>query len=823
MTSNRFLAFLAGLLLLLATAHATPVDVGYRSPPDAIVELVDMAPPIEAFPAPGGDYLAMLSRPPLPLLVELAAPEARLAGLRFNPDNLAPSQPRYFSGIELIRVNGDELNVSGLPEPLRMLDLAWSPNGEHLAWLQLENDAVVLWRLDMDLASGQARAKRWGDRPVHAAWGRFGQGDMAWLPDSSAVIHRSVPAGRGEAPLRDLMPCGPVVTETRGRAAPTRTFQDLLSDSHDERLFEHHFQTEIVRVDLSGHTRVLEGPGVFTSFSPSPDGQYLLLTRLVRPWSYAVPVFRFGHEITVIGADGSEVFRLTRNPLADGLPIAFDAVIDGPRSAAWRADVDATLIWVEAADGGDPATEADVRDRLLQLAAPFDTAAQPLLESPFRIVWTLAGDGDTALVWQRWWDSRVERVSRLAPDHADFTPEIIWERNWEDRYGDPGVPMTRRDERGQTVLALDNGAVLLSGQGGSPEGDRPFVDRRDLASGETERLWRSASPHFERSLALLDIESRRILTQRESQHEPPDYFIRDLAAGDVRRLTQTEHPLPALREIQRELITFDRDDGVTLSATLLLPAGYDAERDGPLPTVIWAYPREFLSADAAGQLADSPYRFNRLSYWNAEFLVTRGFAVLNNVTMPVIGGDGLEPNDRFVEEITLNAEAAIAAGTERGVTDPERVAVGGHSYGAFMTASLLAHTDLFRTGIARSGAYNRSLTPFGFQREQRTLWDDTDLYVRVSPFFHAHRISAPVLIIHGAEDNNSGTFPMQSERLYQAIRGLGGTARLVMLPLESHGYRARESVLHMLYETINWLEEHLGPETSSEKIPWPPT
>ncbi len=810
MTSIRLAFFLVLFVFAAGAVHATPVDTGYRSPPESIIELVDMAPPVEIFPAPGGDYLGLLSRPALPLLVDLAAPEARLAGLRFNPDNLSPSQPRYFSGIELMSVNGDELEVTGLPETLRILDLAWSPNGRQLAWLQLEDTAVELWRLDLD--SARATASRWGDRPIHAAWGRFGQGDLAWLPDSSGVVFRSVPAGRGDEPLRELLPRGPVITETRGRSAPTRTFQDLLSDSHDERLFEHHFRTEIVTVDLSGHSRVLAGPDVFTRFSPSPDGQFVLLTRLVRPWSYAVPVHRFGHEITVKGMDGALVHRLARNPLADDLPIAFDAVIDGPRNVAWRGDADATLVWVEAVDGGNPATEADVRDALFQLAAPFEAEPDKLLDSPYRIVWILAGDGETALVWQRWWEDRSERVSRLAPDHLDGSPQIVWERNWEDRYADPGVPMTRTDERGQARLAQSGEHILLAGQGASPEGDRPFVDRLDLDSGESERLWRSQSPHFERPLALLDLEELRILTQREGLHEPPDYFIRDLANDRIDRLTHTEHPLPALREIQRELITFDRDDGVTLSATLLLPAGYDAERDGPLPTVIWAYPREFLSADAAGQLADSPYRFNRLSYWNAEFLVSLGYAVLNNVTMPVIGGEGYEPNDRFVEEITLNAEAAIAAGTERGVTDPERVAVGGHSYGAFMTASLLAHTDLFRTGIARSGAYNRSLTPFGFQREQRTLWDDTDLYVRVSPFFHAHRISAPVLIIHGAEDNNSGTFPMQSERLYQAIRGLGGTARLVMLPLESHGYRARESVLHMLYETVNWLEEHLGPD-----------
>ncbi|TVQ34112.1 MAG: S9 family peptidase [Wenzhouxiangella sp.] len=800
---------LYSLLLVLAftpAAHATPVDTGYQSPPQSVIDLVDMAPPVEVIPSPDGEQLLLLERPPLPMLEELAAPELRLAGIRFNPANLAPSIPRYYASLGLQSLAGEEISIRGLPQTLRILDLAWSPDGQRIALLQLEEDRVELWRIDLD----EQRAQAWGERPVHAAWGRFGQGDMSWLPDSSGVVFRSVLADRPAPPERDPLPSAPVVTETRGRAAPTRTFQDLLGDGHDELLFDHYFTTELVQVNLDGTMAVLAPASVAVRFSISPDNRFILLTRLTRPYSYAVPVSRFGHEILVLDRQGEAVFNVADNPLADDLPIAFDAVIPGPRGVSWRSDADATLTWAQAADEGDPANEAEVRDQLFQLAAPFDSEPELLLDSPLRIVWAMAGDGETALVWQRWWASRIERMTRLAPDHPGESVDLLWERNWEDRYADPGRPMMRVDGRGQTRLQLDGSAIFLTGQGSSPEGDRPFVDRLDLDSGETERLWRSQSPWFEQPIAFLDAAAGQLLTRRESEDQPPDFFVRDLAADELRRLTNTEHPLPELREISRELITFDREDGVTLSATLLLPAGYDAERDGPLPTVMWAYPREFLSADAAGQLADSPYRFNRLSYWNAEFLVTRGYAVFNNVTMPVIGAEGVEPNDRFIEEITLNAQAAVNEGVRRGVTDPERVAVGGHSYGAFMTASLLAHTDLFRTGIARSGAYNRSLTPFGFQREQRTLWDDTDLYIRVSPFFHAHRISAPVLIIHGAEDNNSGTFPMQSERLYQAIRGLGGTARLVMLPLESHGYRARESVLHMLFETIEWLDEHLG-------------
>lgn len=805
------LVLLACLVAPLRDGHALPVDTdGYRVPPQAVIDLVDMAPPEFASPSPDGSLLLIGERPPLPALADLAAPELRLAGVRFNPDNAGPSVPAYAVRLRLQPVDGEARPITGLPVPLRALEMSWSPDGRHIALLQVEADALRLWRIDV----AQGRAQKWSELRVHAAWGQMTGSLMQWTPDSRAVHLLAVPAGRGDPPGRAVVPMAPVVTESRGRVAPTRTYQDLLRDRHDERLFEHHFTTQLTRVELSGRVTALGEPAIFTALSSSPDGRHLLVQRAVPPWSYAVPVGLFAREVDVWSSDARRRLRIADTALADELSTSFDAVVPGRRSVAWRPDADAILTWVEAGDGGDPARAAEVRDRLFQLPAPFTGTPELLLESPLRIVWRAHGDGATALVWERWWRDRSERVSRVAPDGGQ-SPALLWARSYEDRYADPGFPMLRRDHRGQARIVIQDGAVYLSGQGASPEGNRPFVDRLDLADGSSQRLWQSTAPHFEQPLALLDPDRGLLLTQREAVDDPPEFHLRTLG-GDSRPITRTEHPLPGLKGIHRELITYPREDGVTLSATLLLPAGYDPARDGPLPTVVWAYPREFLSAEAAGQLADSPYRFNRISYWSAQFLAVLGYAVLDNATMPVVASDGAEPNDRFIEQIGMNARAAIDAGVARGVTDPARVAVGGHSYGAFMTTSLLAHTDLFRTGIARSGAYNRSLTPFGFQSEQRTLWDDPDLYTRLSPFFHAHRIEAPLLIIHGSEDNNAGTFPMQSERLYQAIKGLGGSARLVMLPLESHGYRARESVLHMLHETVEWLAEHLAPEVSGE-------
>ena len=787
--------FLLGLLIALSQpVWAEAVDIGYMEPAEEITAIVDAPPPPAASLSPDGRWLLSLERPALPSLADLAEPEYRLAGMRFNPRNQGPSQPRYLSGLQLIELDSQQAKaIRGLPRNLRVLSATWSPDSRYLALLQLEQDHTALWRVDVE----RGRAERWSKVKVNAIRG----GELQWATDSQAVYLLAVDPKRGAEPAAPAVPAGPVVTEVRGRTAPARTYQDLLQNSHDEALFNHYMASQLVRVGLNNRIQVITEARPFLGFSLAPDNQHLLTTRLTEPYSYAVPMFRFARTTEVLNRRGELLYTVEQQPLADNLPIAFDAVVDSRRAIQWRSDQPATLVWAKAQDGGDPRQAADTRDQLLQLAAPFTAEPTPLLAMQYRFASILSAEDGTSLVWERWWQDRQEKLWLL----TDAEPKLLWQRSYEDRYGDPGTPLTRLDAKGNRVLRLDNGAILLTGAGASDDGDRPFIDRMQLQSGETERLWRSEAPYYEYPITLRA--DGRLLTQRESIDTPPDFYLRDLQSGALTAVTQTPHPMPHTLGISREMIHYQREDGVPMSATLLLPAGYDKERDGPLPTIIWAYPREFRSSAAAGQVSGSPYRFNRISYWNPQFLATQGYAVLDSATMPIVGEGDKEPNDSFIEQLVMNSKAAIEAGVSRGVTDPERVALGGHSYGAFMTANVLAHSDLFRAGIARSGAYNRSLTPFGFQREQRTLWDDPDLYIRMSPFFHAEKIKTPLLLIHGAEDNNSGTFPMQSERLYQAIKGNGGTTRLVMLPLESHGYRARESVLHMLWETVNWLDE----------------
>jgi dipeptidyl aminopeptidase/acylaminoacyl peptidase len=542
---------------------------------------------------------------------------------------------------------------------------------------------------------------------------------------------------------------------------------------------------------------------------PSPDGRWILATVLHRPFSYRVPHDRFPHRIEVWDAAGKLARLVADNPLAEEVPILFSAVPTGPRDPAWRGDADATVCWLEALDGGEPARAADLRDEVRCLAAPFERAPRRLIAVEYRLAGVRWSSGKLALVSEWWWDNRKTRTHVVAPDDPAAKPRVLWDRSFEDRYSDPGEPLTRLSPRGTELLLVSGGgSLLLSGRGASPEGDRPFLDRLELASGKSTRLWRSEAPYYEQVFDAVDDDARRVLTLREALAEPPQVYLRGLP-GKLERLTSYPHPTPALARVQKRQLRYKRADGVDLTGMLYLPPGHDPGKHGRLPVLLWAYPQEYKSAAAAGQVKDSPYRFARIGYWGPLFALTQGFAVLDNPSFPIVGEGDAEPNDTYREQLVAGARAAVDELVRIGVGDRGRMAIGGHSYGAFTTANLLAHSDLFRAGIARSGAYNRTLTPFGFQAEQRTFWQAQQTYMEMSPFTHAEKIDEPILLIHGQADNNSGTYPIQSERLFEALQGVGGVARLVMLPAESHGYRARESVLHQLWEMVGWLEKHV--------------
>jgi dipeptidyl aminopeptidase/acylaminoacyl peptidase len=802
---------LAGLLSLTAVAQAQ--DVSYQTPPKAIADLVDAPLTPRVSLSSDGKWLALLAVQAMPTIAELSQPELRLAGLRINPRFNAPSRVSYATGLMLRRLeDSKDMAVLNLPSQALITDPVWSPDNSKLA-LTIASSAgegrSELWVVDINTFA----ARRIAGVSLNSVFGT----PYEWLPDNQTLIVRALVAGRGAAPNPAAVPTGPVVQESVGRKAGARTYQDLLRNPVDERLFEYYATSQMVRVNLDGKLQPISQPGVIQSAVPSPNGKYLLVKTRHRPYSYTLPVSSFPQRVEVYDvATGDPLKTLADLPLADEVPTAFDAVPTGQRSHGWRADVSATLYWAEAQDGGDPKAEAPIRDKVFTLPAPFNGAPEEFAALPLRYDGISWGNNSLALVYGSRWADRKEITWRVTPG-ALPSLAVLFERNSQDKYTDPGTAYTHRNAQGKQVLLTDAAGKTLYflGQGASPEGDRPFVDELEVATKKATRWWRSEAPFYEVPLAILDEDKHRLLTRREAVDQAPNYYVRD-RSGKVTAVTKFPNPYAAFGGFfKKQVLHYKRADGVELTANLYLPPNHKPT-DGPLPTLMEAYPVEFKDKAAAGQVSGSPYAFTRINYGSPVFWVTQGYAVLQGASIPIIGEGNKEPNDTYTEQLVSSAKAAIDEGKRLGVVDPTRVAVMGHSYGAFMTANLLAHSNLFRAGIARSGAYNRTLTPFGFQGEERTYWQAPEVYNAMSPFNFADKIKTPILLIHGELDNNSGTFPIQSERFYNALKGNGATARYVVLPFESHGYAARENIMHMLWEMNAWLDKYVKtPPTAS--------
>lgn len=801
--TRRFVALLA----FAVPAVSLSAQTNYRQPPAAIAQILDAPATPMAMPSPDRTMMVFLERPGLPSIAEISAPEYRLAGLRLDPRTSGPSRQQLARGMSVMPMMGGPVTpiAMSLPKDAGIGNLSWSPNGKLMAFTVTTDDAITLWIGDLATKS----ARQLSSKKLNATLGA----PCDWIGDA-ALACTFIPDARGPEPKLVEVPEGPIVQEAlTGRADRAATYQDLLKNPHDESLFEHYGTSQVARVGIDGSVTPIGRPGMFDGISASPDGQWLLVTTLSRPFSYSVPSQFFPTRIEIWALDGTVAKTVATRPLLERVAWGGDGAQSGPRTPGWRADVAATLVWVEALDGGDPTRQVAKRDRVLMLEAPFSAPAKTLVETEWRARGITWGRADLAIAREGTQRGRKGRVWIIDPS-GKAAPRVLFERSSEDRYNDPGDFHTTRDARGRQVIAFtpDGKSAFLKGNGSSPEGDRPFLDRIDLASGKTERLFHSTAPYYETVVDLLDARGQRLLTRRESVNEAPNYFDRNLVRKIAPiQLTKFMDPAPQFAGVKREKVSYKRKDGVTLQATVYLPPGYDKAKDGAIPFLLWAYPREFGSAEAASQVIGSPYRFTRPGGSSHLFALLQGYGVMDDPTMPIVAMDGKESNDTYVEQLVTSAEAAVDQIVTMGVADRDRVAVGGHSYGAFMTANLLAHTKIFRAGIARSGAYNRTLTPFGFQGEDRSYWAAPDLYERMSPFTYADRIKTPILLVHGMADNNTGTYPIQSERMYAALKGNGGTARYVQLPAESHGYAARESVGHTLFEMVAWLDQWVKP------------
>ena len=786
--------------LIIFTAAWAEND--YKMPPKAIADLVDAPGTPGVSVSPNKKHILILERASLPSIEELSQPELRLAGLRINPATNGRSRTRYYTGMIIQDLgSGAQKRVKGLPKNGRISNVSWSPNAKHIAMTVTHGVQINLYLVKA--ASG--RASLLLKTPLNAIYGS----PFSWLSDSKNILAKTILSGREEPPRPSLVPQGPVIQENMGKIAPVRTYQDLLSNADDEALFAYYMNAQMVLVNLKGKAKNIGKPGMIRFAEPSPNGKYILMKTIHRPFSYLVPLYRFPMRVDVLDIHGKTISVLRDMPLAESLPKGFGAVLTGPRSFGWRADAGAVIYYVNALDGGDPKAAADFRDEIFTMDAPFNQSAESLMQLDLRYAGIMWGNDHIALAYTREWGTRRTTTWMMNPDKP-ATPKKIIDRLYEDRYSDPGSPMLHRNKYGRNVLLFgQNGeTVFLSGVGSSPDGDRPFVDEFNLMNGQSKRLWRSASPYYERPVTMIDGEKQVVLTSRETTEEPVNYYLRNMADGSVDPVTNFTHPYPQMKGVYKEMITYKRHDGIDLSATLYLPPGRKPG-DGPLPLLMWAYPREFKTAKAASQVVGSPHRFVRISPTSPLIMLSYGYAVLSGPTMPIIGEGDKEPNDTYIKQLVSSAQAAADEMVKREITTPDQMAIGGHSYGAFMVANLLAHSDIYQAGVARSGAYNRTLTPFGFQAEERTFWEAPEVYFAMSPFMHTQKVNEPILLIHGEADNNSGTFPVQSKRYYHALKGHGATAKLVMLPHESHGYRARESVMHMLWETANWLDTYV--------------
>ena len=790
--------------LLVITTFVLAGETPYQKPPKEVLDVLNapLTPVISV--SPQHDYAILMQPVRYPAIAEVAQPMLRLAGIRIDSNTNGMHLAPNYTSFSIKRLSdGGDVKVT-LPGAAKLGAPVWSPDGKQFAFTNTTAHGIELWL--GATATGQTHkvegAAINGVRVGGGGRGGAGNGAVEWLGDNKTLIVHLIPAGRGAAPKEGAVPSGPHTQESLGHAGPAPTFEDLLSNPHDEDLFDYYATAQLAYLDsASGKATPFGKPGIFTMVRPSPDEKHLMVARLHRPYSYQLPAGSFPQDVEVWDRNAKPEYKIAALALAERTPIG--GVRTGPRSYEWLPEKPATLLWVEAQDGGNPKEKVPYRDKIVSHAAPFQGEPKEVFrtEQRFRGIQPLANGKALVEDYER--AKRVVRTMEIDLDKPGAEAKVLSSRNERDAYHDPGTPLMKMTPQGRRTVIQAGEEILMSGAGASPTGDHPFIDRFDISTGKAQRIFQSEPTAYETVVTVLDDKGERLLTRRESPTEPPNYFIR--TGATLKALTHFTNPAPQTEGIKKQLVTYKRADGVPLSFTLYLPADYKAGTR--LPAVVWAYPYEFSDADTAGQVTGhSTQSFTELTYH--QLPVLHGYALLDNAAMPIIG-DPDTVNNTYVEQLTMDAKAAIDKAVEMGVVDRERVGVFGHSYGAFMTANLLAHTSLFRAGVAESGAYNRTLTPFGFQAEQRTFWEAPDVYTKMSPFWFANNIKAPILLIHGEADDNTGTFPIQSERLYAAIRGNGGTVRLVMLPAEAHGYRGKETMEHVLYEELAWFDKYL--------------
>ena len=780
-------------------------ELGYQVPKKELLDLIDVDLAPTVLRNTKNTVMVLLSRSTYKSIADLSRKEQRIAGLRVDPKRFIGSRTTYYNNVELVYFEKGEtpLLVDGLPNKPQLTNFIWSPDEKMIAMTHTSDSSVELWILDVTTR----KAKKLSSQPINATMGN----SINWFKSSKELLVKFIPKDRENIIDQSvIVPTGPKVTENNGEKAQNRTYQDLIKNSTDAKNFIQLSRSEIYKIDLNGNKNHFLDARMYRDVSISPNGKYVMVSFVKEPFSYLVPYYRFPTETHVYDLDAQLVKLISDNPLQEVLPKGFMAVSNYKRDIGWRKDKPSNIYYVTALDKGNPEIKVPYRDALYEWEAPFDQKSILLTKIINRYVGIIWGNDLNAIIYDRWWNSRNSKTYIFSPSKPDIPAKVIVDRNYQDRYSDPGDFVTRKGKYGENILALDGNNAFLLGDGFSEKGQFPFLDKINLKSNKKNRIYESTYRDKFEQLYDYDIIEKKLSVRIESKNEYPNYFTRSLdKKNTLKQLTFFKNPFKNLENVGKELISYKRKDGLDLNGILYTPEGFDKDNPKQLPMILWAYPREYKDKSSAAQKTNNPNRFLYPSWGSPIYWVTQGYLVLDRAAFPIIGEGKDEPNDSFRTQLVANAEAAINAVVEKGYADRNRIAVGGHSYGAFMVANLLSHSNLFAAGIARSGAYNRTLTPFGFQSESRSYWEAPEVYYTMSPFMHADKMKTPLLLVHGEADNNSGTYPLQSERYYNALKGLGATTRLVMFPKESHGYRAKETILHLIWEQDQWLEKYV--------------
>lgn len=792
-----------GFLLLLSLRAQAQESITFQQPSAEILALADFVRPPQIKISSDKNWMLFTYRPTYKNLEELGLEEMKLAGLRINPRTNMESSTLFFNkiGLQKIGQQGEYTSFEGMPSTAALSNFVFSPDNNKLAFTNTNDSGTALFVLDLVTR----KVKQLTSYNLNATLGA----PFQWLNNSAQLMITALPKEKNALldPTKDL-PTGPVVSTSDGQVSQLRTYQDLLKNPQDEQNFETLVQSNLQFVDLEGTISKFKDKAIYTDISFSPNGAYVLVTSIQRPYSYVVPFSRFPQQTYIYDLSGKEIARVNEVPLTEVMPKGFSSTRSGKRALHWRNDQPATLAYVEALDGGDANKPAEFRDALYSLEYPYTGDGNLILKIKDRYAGVVWGNDKYALVNSQWYDTRNVKTFIVNPSTGES--KLLYDRNGQDIYSDPGTVYQEKNALGTYSMYTDKDKALFVGKGFTKDGEFPFIDELDLRTLKKKRLYTAAASEMQERIGqIVNPKTGELLISLQSASVYPNYFLKNIKSGKQTALTALENPFKSLEKVHKEVLNYKRKDGVALSGTLYLPAGYDFDKKEKLPLLMWAYPREYKDKNTAGQGTANPKEFTFPSYGSFIYWVSKGYAVLDNAAFPIVGEGKKEPNDTFIEQLVANAEAAINAVDKLGYIDRKKVAIGGHSYGAFMTAHLLSNSTLFAAGIARSGAYNRTLTPFGFQSEQRNFWDDPKLYMTMSPFVSADRMKTPLLLIHGGADNNPGTFTLQTERYFQALKNLGAPVRMVILPRESHGYAARENIFHLLWEQDQFLEKYL--------------